>query len=118
MNETRHVSILEATRQLQRLKRAGLVGAFGFVLASSSSYIAFRGQMPLAISMFLAGTFLMCVALWVSFRKVVCPNCGDRWLQTAMRTQASGNWLYWLLSIDTCPRCGATAESLESHKRD
>lgn len=116
MNETRHVSILEATGQLQRLKRAGLIGGFGFVLASSSSYVALRGHMPLATTMFLAGAFLMGVALWVSLRKVVCPKCGDRWLQTAMKTQASGNWLYWLLSIDTCPRCGVTSESIQSGK--
>jgi hypothetical protein len=116
-SEARQLSVLEATRQLPRLKRAGLTGAFGFVLASASSYVAFRGYMALAISLFVAGVLLMCLALWVSFRAVKCPKCGDRWLRTAMRTQGSGNWPFWLLSLDNCPRCGETAAALRDARQ-
>ena len=107
MNELRQVSILEATRQSSRVKRAGLLGAIGFVLASSSSYIAFRGYMSLAIALFATGLVLMCLALWISFWRVRCPQCGDRWLRTAMKNQDSGAWIFWLQTIDSCPRCGA-----------
>jgi hypothetical protein len=110
-------SLLEATHQLTRLKRAALAGACGFVLASVSSYLALRGNMPLAVTMFSVGLALLCVALWACFRTVRCPNCGDRWLATAMRTRASDNWLQWLLSLDACPRCGKVAASLHADGR-
>jgi len=114
MNESRPVPLLEATHQLPRLKRAGFIGTFGFVLASTSSYVAFRGHESLALYLFLLGVLLMCIALWVAFRRVRCPNCGDRWLPTAMKTQQPDTWFNWLLSIDSCPRCGVHSSSLKS----
>ena len=35
-----------------------------------------------------------------------CPRCGNRWVWSAMRTQASDSWLAWLLARSECPECG------------
>lgn len=36
---------------------------------------------------------------------VRCPQCGKRWVWSALRTQAFDNWLHWVVTLDQCPKC-------------
>ncbi len=37
---------------------------------------------------------------------VRCPQCGSRWVWSALRTQPLDNWLPWIMTLERCPKCG------------
>ena len=42
---------------------------------------------------------------------VRCPHCGLRLVMYATSRQSIGQWLHWLLTVRSCPRCGLSALS-------
>ncbi len=84
---------------------------FAALLLSQASII--YGQMNLDTLpkdfyfLFVAGgaisTFMVFIAACVSIK---CPSCGLKWFWSAVSGQESKKWLFWLLSLKSCPRCG------------
>lgn len=59
-----------------------------------------------AVSVRLGTLLLTFGALAAAFLTIRCPNCGLRLVLYAMSHKGVGEWLQWVLSVKTCPRCG------------
>ena len=52
---------------------------------------------------------------WAIF-SVRCQHCGLRLVMHAISNQSIGQWLHWLLTVKTCPRCGAEHDGQVARK--
>ncbi len=67
------------------------------------------------IAVVAAGALLFGVAMIFGLRTIRCPRCSEGWLQYALRELPFGsNFMGWLYSFKSCPKCGATAKDLKS----
>jgi hypothetical protein len=61
----------------------------------------------LSIFLILAGLGLSIAGFALGCVTIKCPRCGARLLWKAVREQPSDRWYSWLMSLETCPVCGA-----------
>jgi hypothetical protein len=64
-------------------------------------------QLPLALSFIVAGA-LGLAWLWFS---IVCSHCHARVAAVVLNTSPSNSWLTDMLTLRSCPKCGATGEA-------
>lgn len=73
------------------------VAGVGFILPNCVAGIAVE----------LGALLLTFASLGSAISAVRCQHCGLRLVLHAMSNQSIGQWLHWLLSTKSCPRCGA-----------
>ncbi len=61
-----------------------------------------------------AGAVVAALGLFGLLLLPTCPHCGLRLFPHAISSQNASDWLRWLLSVSTCPRCGY----VRGHERD
>ena len=83
-----------------------------FVLVLSGVSMLY-GQMNIdtlsnvSYSYFVAGgAFIGILSFIIASLSVKCPNCGLRWFWAAVSTRNNKEWLIWLNSLSSCPKCG------------
>lgn len=54
----------------------------------------------------LGALVLVLTSLVAAFVAIRCSNCGLRLVPYAMSHKGLGEWLQWLLTVKTCPKCG------------
>lgn len=59
-----------------------------------------------AVTVRLGALLLTFVTLAFTLFAIRCPHCGLRLVMYAMSRRGVGEWLQWLLTVKTCPRCG------------
>jgi H+/Cl- antiporter ClcA len=37
---------------------------------------------------------------------IKCPSCGSKWFWLAVSGKGDKEWLFWLNSLESCPKCG------------
>lgn len=68
----------------------------------------FVGQsVNLSIFLVLSGLGLSLAGFVLGCVTIQCPGCGARLLWKAVKEQPSDGWYTWLMSLETCPVCGA-----------
>ena len=50
----------------------------------------------------MAGLFSFFLACY----SIKCPNCGLKWFWAAVSKNNKNEWLFWLRSLRSCPKCG------------
>ena len=80
----------------------GLVVAGGVLmfLPASISMSAFGAQL------LAAGAVISVLGLLGVWLLAACPDCGLRLFPHAIASQNASDWLRWMVSVSTCPRCG------------
>ena len=97
-------SLLSGTGQVDTLRRARVWFAFAFL----SSVVALFGRTSGSLVALSASTgFFLFVGVGIAVAITIrCPKCRTRWFFYALRSQPVGQWLFWLKSFSTCPKCG------------
>ena len=98
-------SILRKSGQWWKLA----VAFWGMLLGSAAVFFGSIHLTPdgpvYPLFLVLSGLSLSLGTFVFACRSIRCSNCGSRWLWTAITAQKAGNWLRWLLSNSTCPKC-------------
>lgn len=58
-----------------------------------------------AMTLVLGGIIVSFASLGLGVLTLRCPHCKSRWLWHAFSTQDHRDWLFWLMSKATCPKC-------------
>jgi len=59
----------------------------------------------IGIILLLSGSVIAVMSFVFECMAIRCPGCKSRWLWTAIKSQDSSNWLWWLFSQTECPTC-------------
>ena len=59
-----------------------------------------------AIQLTAAGVVMAVVGLLGLWLLPTCPHCGLRLFPHAISSQNASDWLRWMVTVSTCPRCG------------
>ena len=107
-------ALINATRQNTKLLYAGTVLLGGAALILSVGVLS--EQIPPSVSVpgLGVGLALTIGAALFAMYAVRCPGCKLAWVRWSFRNRPRGQWLQWLYEFTSCPRCGATASTLES----
>jgi len=82
-----------------------LILAMGLMLVGLGPFIyGFRGS----VALLLIGMAIVLLGALIGIAVVGCPSCGTRWVWMALKTQSVNQWLFWLMALSKCPRCGYT----------
>lgn len=84
---------------------------FGVLLGLAGLAFLFTEQIAsviniAAVSVQLAALAITFGVLAGAFSAIRCPHCGLRLVLYAMSHKGVGEWLQWLLDVQTCPKCG------------
>jgi len=52
------------------------------------------------------GTFIGLLSFVLACVSIKCPNCGLKWFWSAVSGKGNKDWLFWLNSLSSCPKCG------------
>jgi predicted RNA-binding Zn-ribbon protein involved in translation (DUF1610 family) len=71
----------------------------------------------LSFLLFVAGGALVGVlSFTIACVSIKCPHCGDKWFWSAVCGKDDEERLFWLNSLNVCPKCGKPAVSdLDTH---
>jgi len=104
-------SVIKQTGQWWKL----IVSFFGVLLGGGVIFLADHcrkqwGAELWGITM-LGGSAFSLGCFCFACLSIRCPTCRSRWFWDGVRGQGVRNWLAWLLSQRTCPRCGHPKET-------
>lgn len=103
MNSINHSVLLDSQKWKLWLLAAAVV-IFGIGLLFHKEVAQIVGVDSTLVH--IGALLLIFSTLSVAFISIRCPNCGLRLILHAMSHQEIGNWLNWLMALQTCPRCG------------
>jgi hypothetical protein len=107
-------ALINATRQSTKLLYAGAVLLGGAALILGVGVLSQQISPSVSVPGLGVGFALTIGAALFALYAVRCPRCKLAWVRWSFRNQSHGQWLQWLYEFTTCPRCGATASTLES----
>jgi hypothetical protein len=109
-SSARSTAALLAHSGQQRVLSAGL-GLFlvGGVLSWLAADLLQVSLGALSWPVAIVSAVLAALGLGIAVLCVRCPGCGLRWVPWAIGNQPHSQWLAWLLTFDSCPRCGHTS---------
>jgi hypothetical protein len=86
----------------------GIAGMLAIFLGTGLVYwsVSVFQVADMKLSMLVIGTFLAGTGTVYPWLAVRCPSCRDPWLWRAMSRHPHRQWLSWLLSQGSCPKCG------------
>ena len=91
---------------------ASLIGAVAALFGGRLDSVVAEG---VGIAVVATGALLFGGAMIFGLRAIRCPQCSEGWLQYALRELPFGsNFVGWLYSFESCPKCGATAKDLQN----
>lgn len=64
---------------------------------------------PVLLSIF--GIFIGIFSFLFACISIKCSVCKDTWFWRAVSKNNSGDWLFWLVAQESCPKCGEKFEN-------
>ncbi len=108
---SRFMKILKKTAQLWKLHLL----IIGFALASVFMIYGFLNIKNLTSETFfyyvIGGVCLGSCSFLFGVIAIKCPYCSDKWFWSALKDKKSYEWLIFLYSLDSCPKCGRCDQS-------
>src|SRR6266496_565199 len=99
-------SLLKRSDQLWKLiLGCALLPLTGLGLVIGALNIRVNADEPKTL-FYIIGVSIPAMGFVWALLTVRCKSCGARLLWKAVREKAPGDWLYWLMSLSSCPVCG------------
>jgi len=98
------MSFLQVTDQATKFfVGVGLFVTLGVLLVWMFLYAELNNYFPFMLLSTVVAAFG--VALWL-FLVIRCPRCKAKIVWIAVHEHATDKWLFWLLALTICPKCG------------
>ena len=86
---------------------------FGFLICAGGMFYGINQMQEGGNLPFFIDLFSVTAGILVGFfacTSIRCPECNLKWVWHAVSKKDVNQWIPWLLSFESCPRCESTAK--------